>query len=287
MRYIIKNEQLQVAVESRGAEIKSVIFNGQERAWQNDNGAWKDTAPLLFPVCGHYGVTVNGILYDMPPHGFVKKAEFTVVAQTADSIALQVSSNQQTKSVYPYDFTFTVTYRVKNNRLFIEYGVQNTGEKALYFACGGHDSFTFTGEISDYCLRFEKAENLVHYAHDDDGYLTGETTSYGENTDTLVLPSDFLQEGRTLIFKGVQSRKVVFQRKNGEKLAEICFDGFENLLIWRATADSQYVCIEPWTNLPDYVGEEVKELSQKAGVYQVDAHTRKALTREIAYYDGN
>lgn len=285
MQYTIQNSKLCVVVDSCGAQIKSVKYSGKERAWQNENGAWKDTAPLLFPVCGHFGVTVDGKSYPISAHGFAKKAEFALVSQTENTLIMQTCANAQTKAVYPFDFIFTVTYTVDGDTLRIEYAVENTGEKPLYFACGGHDSFTFTGEIDGYQLAFEKQENLVHYFHDDDGYLTGETQNYGENTQTLVLPSDFLQEGRTLIFKGINSRKVRLETRGKKPLADISFDGFENLLIWRATADSNYVCIEPWTNLPDPANVPDIEFSKKQGTYKVVAHARKSLVREIKYYD--
>lgn len=285
MQYTIQNSKLCVVVDSYGAQIKSVKYSGKERAWQNENGAWKDTAPLLFPVCGHFGVTVDGKSYPISAHGFAKKAEFALVSQTENTLIMQTCANAQTKAVYPFDFIFTVTYTVENDTLRIEYAVENTGEKPLYFACGGHDSFTFTGEIDGYQLAFERKENLVHYFHDDDGYLTGETQNYGENPQTLVLPSDFLQEGRTLIFKGINSRKVRLETRDQKPLADISFDGFDNLLIWRATADSNYVCIEPWTNLPDQANLPDIEFSQKQGTYKVVAHARKSLVREIKYYD--
>lgn len=284
MQYTIQNGALCVAVDSYGAQIKSVKLNGKERAWQNDNGAWKDTAPLLFPVCGHFGVTVDGKSYPIPAHGFVKKAEFTLINQTKNALILQTCANAQTKAVYPFDFVFTVVYTVENDTLRIEYKVENTGKQPLYFACGGHDSFTFAGEIDEYQIAFEKQENLTHYFHDDDGYLTGKTQNYGENTQTLVLPKDFLQDGRTLIFKGINSRKVRFETRDKQPLADVSFAGFENLLIWRATADSNYVCIEPWTNLPDPANTPDTEFSQKAGTYKVDGHACTCLTREIKYY---
>lgn len=285
MQYTIKNSKLCVVVDSYGAQIKSVKFNGKERAWQNENGAWADTAPLLFPVCGHFGVKVDGKSYPISAHGFAKNLPFTLVSQTENMLTMQICANAQTKAVYPFDFVFTVTYTVENDTLRIGYTVENKGETDLYFACGGHDSFTFTGEIDGYQLAFEREENLTHYFHDDDGYLTGETQNYGENTQTLILPKDFLQEGRTLIFKGVNSRKVRLETRDQKPLADIAFDGFENLLIWRATADSNYVCIEPWTNLPDQANLPDIEFSQKQGTYKVVAHARKSLTREIKYYD--
>ena len=128
---------------------------------------------------------------------------------------------------------------------------------------------------------FEKQENLVHYFHDDDGYMTGETQDYGP-LQTLPLPEDFLQEGRTLIFKGIASRKVWLSERGGKKLAEITFDGFENLLVWHA-GKAPFICIEPWTNLPDPANKADVEFSAKGGVIEVLGETEKTLVRTIAY----
>ena len=283
MQYTIENNALSISVESHGAQIKSVKVDGKERAWQNENGAWKDTSPLLFPICGHFGVTVDGKTYPMPAHGLANKNEFTLVNKTQSALTLVFSSNENTKTAYPFDFKFFVTYEIADKKLTVKYTVQNMGKTPLYFACGGHDSFALAKDVDKYQLVFEKAETLVHYAHDDGGYLTGDTTCYGENTRSLILPKGFLSEGRTLIFKGVQSRKVSLQTLTGETLATLTFEGFENLLLWRATADSRYICIEPWTNLPDYANAEEQELSQKSGVYAVGVGEEKTLIREIEY----
>lgn len=283
MQYTIDSGALKVCIDSFGAQIKSVKYNGKERAWKNENGAWKDTAPLLFPICGHMGVTVQGKTYDMPAHGFVKKAEFSLVEQTPTSVTLSCAANAQTQALYPFAFTFQVTYRVCGAKLTIAYAVKNNGTTPLYFACGGHDSFALDENVDSYQIVFAKQETLVHCQHDDDGYLTGETVCYGERTQTLALPKDYLAEGRTLIFKDVQSRQVTLQKTDGTTLATLTFEGFANLLIWRATADSKYVCIEPWTNLPDLIGAPTQEFSTKAGVYEVKQNEEKTLVREIEY----
>ena len=283
MLHTIDNGILQIQIDAFGAQIKSVKYNGKERAWQNENGAWKDTAPLLFPVCGHFGVTVDGKTYDMPAHGFVKKMPFIPEEISAAAITFVCKSNDQTKNIYPFDFTFKVTYEVCESTLKITYTVKNDGKTPLPFACGGHDSFALENDVDAYQITFENRETLIHYSHDDDGYLTGEKVFYGENTPALILPKEYLAEGRTLIFKELQSRKIYLQTTSGKTLATLTFDGFVNLLIWRATADSKYVCIEPWTNLPDLVGAQPQEIYEKAGVYTVAQGEEKTLVREITY----
>ena len=38
MIYTIKNDKTEVKINSLGAEVRSVIYNGKQRAWQNETG---------------------------------------------------------------------------------------------------------------------------------------------------------------------------------------------------------------------------------------------------------
>ncbi|MBE5745303.1 MAG: hypothetical protein E7355_04120 [Clostridiales bacterium] len=281
MDYTIKNEKISVTVTDFGAEVISVVVDGKERLWQNPTGEWAGHAPLLFPVCGHFGVTVDGKTYPIKAHGFAKRMPFTLVDSGEDFFTFSISSNEETKRVYPYDFVFSVTYRVADTTLFIEYDVQNPAKKALYFACGGHESFALDTDVDGYEIEFDDEEDLTHYYHDDGGYLTGKTQKYG-NGKPLPLPIDFLQNGDTLIFKDVRSRGVKLVRKGGKPIARVTFDGFSNLLLWRQD-EAKYICIEPWTNLPDYAALPDKEFSQKDGVVKVEGNSNKRLVRTITY----
>ena len=282
MKYTIKNKTLSVTVESYGAEMVSVEYNGKERLWQNATGEWAGHAPLLFPVCGHFGVTVDGVSYPISAHGFAKKSEFAFEKSGENFLTFSLSSNENTKKVYPFDFIFRVTYRVDGGKLTVEYAVENTGDKPLYFACGSHETYALDQNVDGYELRFEKDETFTHLYHDKAGYLTGETKEFG-NGKTFALPRDFLQNGETIIFQDLSSRKLALWEKSGEKLADVTFDGFSNLLLWR-NGDGKFICIEPWTNLPDPAGAKDSEFSTKAGVMKVEKGQTKTLTRTITYY---
>ncbi len=281
MNYTIKNNKTSVTVTDLGAEAISVIVDGKERLWQNPTGEWAGHAPLLFPVCGHFGVTVDGVSYPIKAHGFAKRETFTLKEKGVDFLTFCLQANEETKKVFPFDFIFNVTYRIAENTLIVEYNVENPSDKPLYFACGGHETFALESDVDGYEIEFEKEENLVHYYHDKVGFLTGETRTYG-NGKPFPLPIDFLQNGETLIFKDIRSRRVNLARKGGKAIANVTFDGFDNLLLWRQ-GEAKYICIEPWTNVPDYAGVPDKEFSQKEGVYKVDGKSSKKLVRTITY----
>lgn len=281
MRYSIQNQQLKIEVETLGGELVSVRYQGKERLWQNPTGEWAGHAPLLFPVCGHFGVQVNGVSYPMRAHGFAQKSEFTLVEKGEDLLTFRLAANEETKKVYPYEFAFLVTYRLCGAKIEIDYAVENPATEPLYFACGAHDSFALERDVDEYCLKFEKDETLTHRPCDEGGYLTGETVTF-TNVTPFVLPKEYLQNGDSLIFENVRSNAVTLCEKSGKELVKICFNGFENLLLWRE-GDAKYICIEPWTNLPDFIGAREEEFSKKPGVLKVEPQSVIKLTRSIEY----
>ena len=54
MEYRIENDYLCVRIQSRGAEMCSVVKKetGEELLWQADPAVWNRHAPILFPYCG-------------------------------------------------------------------------------------------------------------------------------------------------------------------------------------------------------------------------------------------
>ena len=282
MQYSIQNERLSITADTMGGELVSVQFNGVERLWQNDNGSWAGHAPLLFPCCGQFHVVVDGKEYEYRPHGFAKKSDFTLFEQGADYLTFALSSNEQTKAYYPFDFLFLVTYKLNGDTLEVYYDVKNTGDRTLYFACGAHDSFALKEKIGNYQIHFEQDETFNHYVHHKHNTLTGEIKVLGEGT-TFDIPEDYLVNDSTVIFGKIRSRKVTLCHKDGTKVAEIAFPDFSNLLIWRSN-EAQMVCVEPWTNLPDTEGVFDIELKDKYGVFEVAVGENKRITRSITYF---
>ena len=236
---------------------------------------------MLFPACGHFYVVHKGKTYDLPAHGYAKKSAFSVTEKGEDFIRLHLEKSDWIKGVYPFDLDFSVCYRLKEDRLFIEYQIKNAGEETAYFACGGHESFALDKTLQDYGLIFQREETFLHLPHDDGGYLTGESVLLGKGA-CLPLPTQLLQGGNTVVLGGLRSRKV--RLVQGERpVADISFDGFENLLLWRPEG-ANMLCIEPWTNLPDTRGD-LQEISQKQGVIRLEKGETKTLVRCIEYFE--
>lgn len=282
MNYTIRNECLAVTVSSLGAEMLGVKAFGKERLWQNENGSWSGHAPVLFPVCGSCGVTVNGKTYEVGAHGFARKSEFALKHISEGKIILSLKSSEETKKKYPFDFVFKAEYALAGNSVNIIYTVENPSDSELPFSCGGHESFALAAGVENYKIVFEKEERLLHAFHGGRGTLTGETRDYGTIKE-FPIPADFLTDGATLIFPKIKSRFVELCSLDGEKIAKTEFEDFENLLLWRSNG-ANMICIEPWGNLPDAEKKSDCEFSQKSGVWKVSPHSQKVITRTVTYF---
>ena len=78
MNITIQNEFASVTCRTLGAELLSYkTAAGKEYMWQKDPAYWAKTSPVLFPYIGAVPetVTIHGVDYKIPRHGFVKDAE--------------------------------------------------------------------------------------------------------------------------------------------------------------------------------------------------------------------
>ena len=49
----IKNDTCTAQIDSMGAQLLSMRFNGREYLWQRDERWWGRTSPILFPIVGN------------------------------------------------------------------------------------------------------------------------------------------------------------------------------------------------------------------------------------------
>ena len=282
MTHTIDNGNIKLTVSTHGAEIINVIKDGKEHTWQNETGEWAGHAHILFPMCGHVKVIENGRTLPVYSHGVARISEFIVEDSGKDFIKLTTHATSETKKYYPFDFEFSVVYTLIENAIKVEYVVKNLGKTDMYFATGGHDTFELDGELEEYFVEFEKEEHFVNLTTDNDGYLDGGKEDFGTGKIVDFAKTPILNN-QTLIFANVNSRKVVLKKKSGETVGEAEFDGYQNILFWRP-GTAKMVCMEPWQNLPDPIGDDTTLLKDKAGFTKLSPAETKTFTRFVKYY---
>ena len=120
MQHTIENEFLTVTVESKGAELVSVVdkATGAEMMWDGQKDVWPRRAPILFPYCGKLSggrYTLDDETYEGGQHGFGRDLEHEFVGAENGVMRFVLRSNEETRKKLPRDFalesTFTLTGR--------------------------------------------------------------------------------------------------------------------------------------------------------------------------------
>lgn len=281
----IKNEYLEVTISNKGAELQSITDNkGNERLWYGDEKFWAGRAPVLFPVCGglmNDMYFLDGKKYTMPKHGFAKESIFMLENIFEDSCTYLLTSNSNTKLIYPYDFELRVKYSLIENSVAVDYIITNKTGQKMYCAIGGHEAYLCKNSIEDYYIEFEKEETLDTYEFDG-SYPNGKKRRI--ITASKIMPLKYKDfEDDTLMFDGLKSSKVYIVHKNGKKTVEVLFNEFKYLLFW-TVPNAPYICIEPWTTMPDSVNSNMDFKSKKDNIC-INPYEEYKISHTIKFID--
>ena len=276
MKYILRNKSFQITINSKGAELSSFksLISEKEYIWQGDPNIWAGHSPVLFPIVG--GLKKDTYFfenkeYKLPRHGFVRRNEdLTVVTQNENSIAFQLTQNESIRKLYPFDFEFSITYKLLDGTLFVQHLVRNMGKGDMYFSLGAHPAFNCPinkGEsYSDYALVFNKKETLNTWNLNDQGVITEEGEQILNDSKTIPLHEDIF-ENDALIFKALRSKEVKLISKKSATEVILSFSDFKSLGLW-AKPKAPFVCIEPWLGYADVIDANQK-LCDKEGIIKL------------------
>ena len=142
------------------------LRSGVQLLWQGDKSIWSGQAPTLFPFIGRLKNSTyeaEGVQYTITNHGFAKLSEFSAVQESESAVVFSLSSSDETRKLYPYDFTFSVRYEADGDRLIKSHTMTNTSGKALYYEVGGHEGYNvaLSGEKMAECyIEFSDMDKL-------------------------------------------------------------------------------------------------------------------------------
>lgn len=243
----IKSRNIEATFASRGAELKSLKFEGEELLWQSEEGFWPLSAPILFPFCGFLK---NGFYlhedrkYEAPVHGFASQSEFKVEEQGDSKITFALVQNEQTKKIYPFDFKLYVSYELRDSGLEIEFNVNNTSSsETLPFSIGWHPGFNYS---ENSFLKFSQSTFQKRIVSKEG--LIGESEKLILENGKLPLNKDTFAKGGIVIENF--SSQVSLDTPNYE--IEFNLSEFPNLVLW-GQPGANFVCVEPWYGMGDTV----------------------------------
>lgn len=280
---ILRNKHLTVGISTLGAEMQSILdANGVERLWQGDPTYWTGRAPVLFPVAGGLKedtYTLDGVRYHLGKHGFARNREFSVEHQDETSATLLLTGNNGYDPGFPFPYAFRIRYTLLDNAIRIDYQTDNLGDQPFWYGVGAHEAYACDEGIEAYEVVFEKPEKLERGILRG-GCLTRETELVMDDCTTLpIRPALFAND--TQVYQTLASRSVTLQSPLHGRSVRVDFEDFDYLLLWTKPG-AGYLCIEPWSNLPDYADTD-HDITQKPGMTRLLPGETRTHTHTVAF----
>ena len=272
---IIQNIQ----VFTKGAELASIMANDREYLWQGDSRYWGRRAPILFPIVGKLAnntLHIEGKAYSMSQHGFARDTDFVPLQFTTTYNPLAgfqlIPSNeplflQMVKdgpiANYPYDFKLKVRYSVFGNTLDVDWEVENSGERTMYFQIGAHPAFMLPNYNPDSviygylrCYNYEGQTVLpISSSHLEDGLRVVTENREVENKKGLIPITNSTFASDAILLDGGNVSSVGLIDLQGKEILRVCCPQAEVFGLWAPNKPGcSFVCIEPWCGVADRKG---------------------------------
>ena len=252
----ITKDGLTATIDSMGAQLMSLKVDEAEYLWQGDPEFWPRRAPVLFPIVGclkgDAAESAQGPVR-LKRHGIARLYDHDVVENTGSSVTFELTSTEETRAAYPYDFRLNMTYAVDGTSLAQTFEVTNTGDVDLPFTLGGHPAFNVPvpgsaeEAFDDYKLVFPKKWTASVPKIDDAGlHDFSQMTTLFEDSDEMDLSHALIDELLTIVFCDVPGNRVSLVGKKSGHGVELEFPGFDYLGVWSASSTAPFVAIEPW-----------------------------------------
>lgn len=290
----IRNSRHLINFDAFGAQPLSWICTSFHTPvlWEMDKKYWNRTAPVLFPVVGRLKndtYQYQGQKYPLKQHGFARDLEFDVSRndlfevskEEAHSIGFLLSSNSETRKLYPFDFELHIAYTLEEDTLKVDHTVKNTSDSGvLPFSLGAHPGFHTPGLTNEYSVIVEGLEVADRHLIED-GIYSGETQELRDINGIELQLSDELFSSDAVVFKqkGISSMTIL---RNGDPRVKVSLDTPAPYWgIWKKMG-APFLCLEPWWGIADNRNSS-GEILEKEGIVQLAAGESRTFAYNITH----
>jgi galactose mutarotase-like enzyme len=280
---ILENKNYLVAIDSKGAELKSFTrkSDNYEVIWQGDEAYWKRSSPTLFPFIGsvknnHY--FLDNKEYPMTRHGFLRDVDFERIAKRENFLSFVYESNEKTKEMFPFDFELRINYLLVEQELTMEYVLKNRCDETMYYNLGGHTAYNFDISSGDCSVVFEKEENKKSGTFDlETGLRLDQNIDLLNNERVLKMSYDLFKYD-TLLLQDLASEYLILDQGEEKPKIKITFGDFPYLALW--TPKAPFLCVEPWNGVTDDL-KHTGHIEEKRGIQKLEGYGKKVLETKI------
>jgi galactose mutarotase-like enzyme len=193
--------------------------------------------PILFPICGNLPDNTYALgdkKYALKQHGFARELPWQVVSQSTDadaSLTVVLESNDQTRQVYPFDFSVSFTYHLAGDDLIIDQTYTNKSATPMPFSTGLHPYFAAT------------AKDRLTFEIPADSYQEKQTGEIHPFADKF----DFSQAEIDAAFTDIKANVATVNDASQQlTLTMTSSTNYRTVVFW-TVAGKDFYCLEPWT----------------------------------------
>lgn len=277
----IENEFLKLSVTSKGGSLTSVYDKekNKELLYQPLKESWQGQDVFMFPFAGRLlegTYVIGGKSYALKSHGLIRYMEGNLKKENDGSISCYFESDKETLVQYPYPFICYCNYSIWGKQVTVQYHIFNKGKEDMPFGCGCHPAFRLPGEkkegefdISGNRIVFDHRLSLVREEMEPEyHFMNGKEVT--TTSDHIDLTKDLFREHPTVILHLPKVKEFTLEKKDGSKIR--FYKGHAPyLVLWSDPKWGDYVAIEEWYSLPDFVGGN-KNLREKKSILTLPAH---------------
>lgn len=257
---IIENKYLKVTINEKGAILNSIIYKplNKEVQYQIQKDSWAFQDVVIFPLVGAGNYEYQNKNYTFSTrHGFLRTCTLDVLESKKDSITLGLKANEETLKVYPFNFSFSITYTLDKNKLVVSTNVKNLGKEELCFSYGSHTALKANSE-SGY-IKFNKDFKFLPL---NCGLIDVENKE-NLSMNSIDLKKSTFQKLDTLVYKGENEELTLFTGFDDIKV--IYNFNTPYFAIWSNAKTGDFICVEPWWGISNYINES-KDLSSRVAI---------------------
>lgn len=283
----IKSNHFFANISKIGAEILEVqnsVVN-HSYLWSVNTDFWNRVSPNLFPIVGRLkndSFQHNGQSFQMFQHGFARNLEFEVINLTDNSVSLKLTSDENTRKVYPFDFVLEISYILHENHLDVHYKVTNLSNEIMPFSIGAHPGFAIQEPLENYQLVFD--QDFTASRHLIDAGLYNGISEPILNGNTIHLNNDLIKND-AIVFKKPPFYSVTLQHQDGQKLVTVSSSDFHYWGFWSKTG-APFFCIEPWAGLADSTNAS-GNLFDKEGIQSLAPTATKSFSYSMEFHESD
>jgi galactose mutarotase-like enzyme len=253
----IDSSHLSLTVSALGAEMQSLRDqDGGEWLWQGNPEFWSGRAPVLFPIVGRAPndcIAVGDHTAHMAQHGFARKSRFSLEHASASMCRYALTATDDTRALYPFDFSLSLTYSLDGPKLTVTADVKNLSTDDMPFGFGFHPAFSWPllgGEGRAHSVTLANGSEPL-MARLEAGLLTEKRQSSPFENGVLLLGGRLFDEDAMIFPQGAGT--ALSYGVTGGPYLEFDFENLPNLAVW-SKPKAPFICVEPWHGMAAQVG---------------------------------